>query len=62
MKNKIKISGRPGLMWLFGLALILVTGIFLVKEARAFMDSAIAVLATGGEYIPPNNSFTDLLR
>lgn len=62
MNRRIKIGGSFNLFWLFALAVILVTGVLLVKEARERIDDAVTVFASGGEYTPPNSSFADLLR
>lgn len=61
MKQKIKISGRPSLLWLVALSLIIIVGVILVKDYRAYMSEAVNVFADGGSYTPPNNSFTDLM-
>ncbi len=57
----ICIKGRLGILWLLALALLLYTGISLVREAGEREEQAAEVFANGGVYQKPNTSIKDLL-
>ncbi len=58
---KYRFSGKLTLLWLISLALILYSGIALVKKAKHEEEKSASVFANGGVYEGANIGFTDLM-
>ena len=58
---KYRIIGKPSLLWLLCLALIIYMGVSLVKRSMEKDDECVSVFASGERYEGANIGFADLM-
>ena len=61
MKN-FKLSGKFSFIWLLALAVLLITGIRLVRETANDRENAVEAFAQNGAYPKLNNTFMVMMR